>query len=198
MMTAPFGVSRREVGVAHPLLSALQPDTLRTLLLAERGERIHQLEKEATRLAALTTNPSKDPTGFDRAMSALHMYGARAAIEEIDDALVRINVGGYGTCQGCDRPIPCERLEAIPQARFCAACLAPATSCADRRGASRRGAGRGEHTGAPPAPVGSPQHLRDEASNRSENKRGVGAPPRDPLALAESRARHPSSVSDAE
>jgi DnaK suppressor protein len=171
-MTAPFEVSRRAVRVAHPLLSDLQADTLLALLLAELGERTHQLAKEATRLAALTINPSKDPTGFDRATSALDMYGARAAIEEIDDALVRINVGGYGTCQECEGPIPFERLEAIPQARFCAACPAPATSCADRRGASRRGAGRGEHAGVPPAPVGSPQEVRDVAFNRSENRRG--------------------------
>jgi len=157
-MTAPFEVSLRAVHVARPLLSALQPDTLRTLLLAELGERIHQLETEATRLAALTTDPSKDPTGFDRAMSALRMYGARVAIEEIDAALVRVDASGYGTGQGCDGPLPFERLEAIPDAQFC----------------------------------------REVASNRSENERGVGAPVRDPLALAESRARHPSSVRDAE
>jgi DnaK suppressor protein len=157
-MTAPFEVSRRAVRVAHPLLSALQAETLRALLLAELGERTHQLAREATRLAALATNPSKDPTGFDRAMSALRMYGARVAIEEIDAALVRVDASGSGTCQGCDGPIPFERLEAIPDAQFC----------------------------------------RDVGSNRSENKRGVGAPARDPFALAESRARHPSSVHDAE
>jgi hypothetical protein len=102
-MTAPFEVSLRAGRVAHPLLSALEPDTLRTLLLAELGERIHQLEKETTRLAALTTDPSRDPTGFDRAMSALRMYGARVAIEEIDAALVRVDARGYGTCQGVRR-----------------------------------------------------------------------------------------------
>jgi RNA polymerase-binding transcription factor DksA len=136
-------VSRLEVCVAHPLLAALQADTLRALLLAELGERSHQLAKEATRLAALTINPSKDPTGLDRAMSALHMYGARAAIEEIDDALVRINVGGYGTGQECGRPIPFQRLEAIPMP--------------------------GSVPRAPPLELHS---MTGVASNRSENKHG--------------------------
>ena len=169
---SPFEVSRRADCIAHPLLSARQAETLRALLVAELGERTDELAKEATMLAALTTNSSKDPTGLDRAMSALHMYGARAAIEEIDAALVRIDGGSYWTCQECDRLIPFERLEAIPQARFCTACPAAGTSFADGRGASRRGPGRGEPTGALAAPVGSPQDLRDMASNRSENKRG--------------------------
>jgi hypothetical protein len=68
--------------------------------LAELGERIHQLAKEATRLAALTTDPSSDPTGFDRAMSALRMYDARVAIEELDAALARVDTSGSGTRQG--------------------------------------------------------------------------------------------------
>jgi DnaK suppressor protein len=171
-MTAPFEVSRPSGGVPRPLLSALQADTLRALLVAEMRQWVTELAQQATRLAVLTTNPSKDPTGFDRAMSALQMYGARSAIEEIDQALVRIDVGGYGTCQECDRPIPLERLEAIPKTKFCATCPSPTArplAGLQRRG---RGPGRGEHTGAPPAPVGSPQDSFDVASRRTETTRG--------------------------
>ena len=41
---------------------------------------------------------------------------ARAAVEEIDAALVRIDEGSYGVCVTSGKPIPKERLEAIPWA----------------------------------------------------------------------------------
>ncbi len=42
---------------------------------------------------------------------------ARAAIEEIDHALAKFAKGTYGICETSGRPIPKERLEAIPWAR---------------------------------------------------------------------------------
>ncbi|MBQ0999594.1 TraR/DksA C4-type zinc finger protein [Streptomyces sp. RK62] len=43
-------------------------------------------------------------------------------LKEIDAAFARVEAGGYGTCQGCDRPIPAERLEILPYARYCVPC----------------------------------------------------------------------------
>ena len=43
-------------------------------------------------------------------------------VAEIDEALRRINEGTYGTCERCGKPIPEARLEALPAARFDAAC----------------------------------------------------------------------------
>ena len=42
-----------------------------------------------------------------------------AELGEIDEALRRLEAGRYGVCQACGRPIPDERLEALPAARFC-------------------------------------------------------------------------------
>ena len=42
---------------------------------------------------------------------------ARQQISEIDDALVKIEQGGYGVCEASGKPIPKERLRAIPWAR---------------------------------------------------------------------------------
>ena len=42
-----------------------------------------------------------------------------AGITEVDEALRRLEAGTYGTCQACGRPIPPERLEALPATRFC-------------------------------------------------------------------------------
>jgi RNA polymerase-binding transcription factor DksA len=42
---------------------------------------------------------------------------ARAAVEEIDEALERLKLGTYGICEVSGQPIPRERLKAIPWAR---------------------------------------------------------------------------------
>jgi DnaK suppressor protein len=46
------------------------------------------------------------------------------SIAEIDDALQRIDDGTYGTCERCGKPIDERRLEAVPTARYDAACQA--------------------------------------------------------------------------
>ncbi len=43
-------------------------------------------------------------------------------VADIDGALQRIDDGTYGTCERCGKPIPEQRLEALPTARFDAAC----------------------------------------------------------------------------
>src|SRR6266850_6674873 len=40
-------------------------------------------------------------------------------LQEIDDALLRMELGEYGVCELCEEPIELERLEAQPAARFC-------------------------------------------------------------------------------
>ena len=46
------------------------------------------------------------------------------AVAEIDEALRRIDDGTYGDCERCGKPIPEARLEALPTARYDAACQA--------------------------------------------------------------------------
>ena len=43
-------------------------------------------------------------------------------VADIDSALQRIEDGTYGVCERCGNPIPEARLEALPTARFDAAC----------------------------------------------------------------------------
>ena len=47
---------------------------------------------------------------------------ALAAVEEIDEALARVEDGTYGACERCHQPIPKPRLRALPFARLCVAC----------------------------------------------------------------------------
>ncbi|MFF5481006.1 TraR/DksA family transcriptional regulator [Streptomyces sp. NPDC012935] len=43
-------------------------------------------------------------------------------LKEIDAALTRVDDGTYGTCLGCAKPVPAERLEILPYTRYCVAC----------------------------------------------------------------------------
>ncbi|HSB27672.1 MAG TPA: TraR/DksA family transcriptional regulator [Pyrinomonadaceae bacterium] len=43
-------------------------------------------------------------------------------VADIDQALLRIKEGSYGTCARCGRPIDERRLEAVPTARYDAQC----------------------------------------------------------------------------
>ncbi|QRN98219.1 TraR/DksA family transcriptional regulator [Archangium violaceum] len=48
----------------------------------------------------------------------------RRELRDIDDALVRIEQGGFGHCARCGGAIGRHRLLAIPEARHCMACSA--------------------------------------------------------------------------
>lgn len=43
-------------------------------------------------------------------------------LDMVEDALERLDDGTYGTCVGCGRPIPDERLEAVPWTSRCVRC----------------------------------------------------------------------------
>jgi DnaK suppressor protein len=51
----------------------------------------------------------------------LHQTDGRL-LRAIDDALSRINHGGYGMCESCIGPIAKARLEAVPWTRHCIHC----------------------------------------------------------------------------
>ena len=40
----------------------------------------------------------------------------------IEDALLRIREGNFGDCEGCGKPIPVARLQAIPHTTMCIQC----------------------------------------------------------------------------
>jgi DnaK suppressor protein len=46
----------------------------------------------------------------------------RRELRDIDDALVRLEQGGFGHCARCGGAIGRHRLRAIPEARHCMAC----------------------------------------------------------------------------
>jgi RNA polymerase-binding transcription factor DksA len=124
-MAAASEVSRRVRRPDYSALSTPHAELLRARLLAGMGEQSADLARYAATLEALSGGAFDEMAARDRAMAALSMYVAYEAMEEIADAVARIDDGSYGLCQSCDRPIPLERLETSPVARLCTHCPAP-------------------------------------------------------------------------
>ncbi len=69
-------------------------------------------------------DPSSDPAdqgtdSFEQEFSLGLLESERAVLEEINEALARIDSGTYGVCQGTGKPIGMARLQARPWARYC-------------------------------------------------------------------------------
>ena len=109
-------------------------DAQRVLLLEERAIYAGQavdLRAEADSLA-LEREPGDvqfdEESGeggtvtVDRERNLALSAQATAAVEEIDDALKKIDRKTYGGCERCFQPIPKARLQALPFARLCVAC----------------------------------------------------------------------------
>jgi DnaK suppressor protein len=67
-------------------------------------------------------DPDGATVGFERAQVGALLERARQRIEELDDALERVDDGAYGTCDHCGEAIAPERLAAMPTARTCVDC----------------------------------------------------------------------------
>jgi DnaK suppressor protein len=109
-------------------------DEQRVLLLEERGiydGQAHDLRAEADSLA-LEREPGDvqfdEESGeggtvtVDRERNLALSAQASAAVEEIDDAMRKIERKSYGACERCHQAIPKARLRALPFARLCVAC----------------------------------------------------------------------------
>ena len=109
-------------------------DEARDLLVADRAiyqEQATSLRAEADSLA-LEREPGDvqfdEESGeggtvtVDRERNLALSGQALLAVEEIDDALRRIEDKTFGYCERCFQPIPKPRLRALPYARLCVAC----------------------------------------------------------------------------
>ncbi|HEY8674279.1 MAG TPA: TraR/DksA C4-type zinc finger protein [Candidatus Dormibacteraeota bacterium] len=109
----------------------MNTDEARTRLLTERA-RIEELRQAANRLTAdaqeaterelssAEQHPSElasETIGLELDQSVLQH--AELQLQELEEAVKRVDLGSYGQCEACGQPISEARLEAIPTARFC-------------------------------------------------------------------------------
>jgi RNA polymerase-binding protein DksA len=59
---------------------------------------------------------------MDREMAFMFASKSGRLLYHIDQALLRIKDGSFGTCQTCGKMISTARLEAVPHARLCIQC----------------------------------------------------------------------------
>lgn len=106
-------------------LTKAKLDKYRGLLIAKRAELlgdVESMENEALRSdGGLSHTPQhiaeQGSESFDQALSLNLAAQDRRLIKEIDDALKRIEDGGYGLCELTNLPIPEARLDELPWAR---------------------------------------------------------------------------------
>lgn len=107
-------------GADEPFMSPRMLEYFRLKLLRWRDE---ILRDGRDTLAALASEPLKEPDSTDRASSETDWSielrtrdRQRKLVTKIDDALRRIEVGEYGYCDVTGEPIGLQRLEARPVA----------------------------------------------------------------------------------
>jgi len=102
--------------------------TLRQALLYRRHELHSDVEaaNEARRTveAGGEVHDSKDEadTGQRALGDDVQLARDLAELQEVEDALGRLDAGTYGDCASCGAPIPAARLTVQPAARLCVAC----------------------------------------------------------------------------
>ena len=109
-------------------ITSKQRNYLRARLLEKRRKLLAQMEAELLR----TSHPATDTVGgdpFDMAQDSEERDAAYQiaeiesnAVEQIENAIQRMDAGTYGECETCGDAIPTARLKALPSASLCVAC----------------------------------------------------------------------------
>lgn len=107
----------------------MDTETARRALEAERA-RLEQVREAAGRLSAPTDRPGQvtdagpNPSEqanvtIERELDMNVLQRTEGQLAEVEDALRRLEAGGYGLCLVCRKPIGEARLEAMPATRYC-------------------------------------------------------------------------------
>lgn len=81
------------------------------------------LEETDRELSAYDNHPADYGSQmYERSKDLGLLEEAKRQLAEIEEAQKAIAAGNYGVCQGCGRPIPEDRLLALPSTVFCVEC----------------------------------------------------------------------------
>lgn len=110
-------------------MDAQKLEHFRNLLLSQLRENTAQVRTDQAAALELYDDGVKDSVDLsvqDLNKEIALRLGERSSrvVADIDQALLRIKEGTYGICARCGQPIDERRLEAIPTARYDAACQA--------------------------------------------------------------------------
>lgn len=104
---------------------------LRQLLLHRQTElraevRAVQLARQDAQTESPEVRDLKDGAELMQRQQTEDFQAARdlQELQDVDDALGRLEAGSYGDCAGCGEAIAAARLTALPSVRLCASCQA--------------------------------------------------------------------------
>jgi DnaK suppressor protein len=113
--------------VGKATLTSPQRAQLRSTLEAEQTRLQHELPLVTASLDLSACDHADvidvGAAATEREVSQLRLEQVRDRLEQVKAALVRLEVGTAGTCQGCGTRIPFERLELRPTASNCVRCV---------------------------------------------------------------------------
>ncbi|HEY2428208.1 MAG TPA: TraR/DksA C4-type zinc finger protein [Acidimicrobiales bacterium] len=97
----------------------LLDDERARLLEIRSGIEVGEEDEQIVEESAAGQHPGDVGTDVaDRSLDLGILEDVERELTDIDDALRRLEDGTYGQCEVCGRPIPDERLEANPTARY--------------------------------------------------------------------------------
>ncbi len=109
-MTDPGAALRAERARTAAQVAALEADFAGLVAASEESNADDEHDPEGATI------------GFERAQLSAVLDAARRRLAAVDDALARLDAGGYGTCERCGAAIGAERLAALPATRRCIGC----------------------------------------------------------------------------
>jgi len=107
-------------------MAVKKASALRSVLEAEQARllaMIAQMEIESDENLGYGNHMADDATeAFEQAKDMALLQNAERLLEQVRDALGRLDAGTYGKCESCGEPIDPARLEALPYLTLCLRC----------------------------------------------------------------------------
>jgi len=113
------GLTREDVKRFKTCLLAKRNEILNNVFCME-DETLRKIRTDLSNMPLHTADVGSDTFEMENTLGL--MDSERKLLQEINDALDRIEDGTYGICEGDAEPIPKARLQAIPWARYCVTC----------------------------------------------------------------------------
>ncbi|HNQ35490.1 MAG TPA: TraR/DksA C4-type zinc finger protein [bacterium] len=103
---------------------ALEKERDRLLKSLEGLEKAGSLNTERdTEKSGITTHPADQGTdNFERELQLGLVTEENTSLQEVEEALARIESKTYGRCESCGCAIESKRLMVLPHARYCLGC----------------------------------------------------------------------------
>ena len=108
-------------------MNAEQLQNYKQSLLAQRETLVGQVNENQRQTFDFDRENMQDPVDAavndrDQTIMLSISESERTLLDQVDDALQRIELGSYGECANCQREISEARIKAVPYAQYCIDC----------------------------------------------------------------------------